>query len=205
MEARDRNHKRAADEAARVPADTSPEPMAVDPTLVEDLGAEFEMRGDVLSDELESARSELAEVRDRHARLQAEWDNFRKRTAQEREDERARAASRLVEDILPALDDLDRALEHASEAVDVPSFAEGVAAVRSKLMDALARHAVETIDPAGQAFDAFKHQAVARVEDSSVEDETVVQTYQKGYEMGGRVLRPATVVVSTGGPRREGG
>jgi molecular chaperone GrpE len=152
--------------------------------------------------ELDQARAEADEFRDRFVRLQAEWDNFRKRTAAEREQERLRAAERLVERLLPIVDDLERAIEH-SDTANEASLKEGIAAVYSKLTDVLSREGVKTIDPVGDGFDANLHQAVGKEDDDSVPDETVTQVYQKGYEMGDRVLRPAMVVVSQGGPKRE--
>jgi molecular chaperone GrpE len=153
-------------------------------------------------DELEQARAEAAEMRDRFVRLQAEWDNFRKRTALEREQERVRAAERLVERLLPIVDDLERAIEHSVSAQE-SSLREGIAAVYSKLCEVLEREGVKTINPIGEPFDANLHQAVGKQDDASVPDETVTQVYQKGYGMGDRVLRPAMVVVSQGGPKRE--
>jgi molecular chaperone GrpE len=135
-------------------------------------------------------------------RLQAEWDNFRKRTALEREQERVRAAERLVERLLPVVDDLERAIEH-SEASSEDSLREGVIAVYSKLLEALEREGVRVIDPQGEPFDANLHQAVGKEDDATVPDETVTQVYQKGYGMGERVLRSAMVVVSQGGPKRS--
>jgi molecular chaperone GrpE len=152
-------------------------------------------------DELAQARAEADELRDRYVRLQAEWDNFRKRTATERAEERVRAAERLVERLLPIVDDLERAIEH-SDTANEASLKEGIAAVYSKLSEVLGREGVKTIDPVGATFDAHLHHAVGKVDDDSVPDETVTQVYQKGYEMGARVLRPAMVVVSQGGPKQ---
>jgi molecular chaperone GrpE len=135
-------------------------------------------------------------------RLQAEWDNFRKRTTAERVQERIRAAEGLVERLLPIVDDLERAIEHSATASEA-SLKEGIAAVYNKLAEVLQREGVRTLDPKGEAFNANTHQAVGKEEDASVPDETVTQVYQKGYEMGDRVLRPAMVVVSQGGPKRE--
>jgi molecular chaperone GrpE len=153
--------------------------------------------------ELDQARADAEEFRDRYVRLQAEWDNFRKRTATEREQERLRAAEKLVERLLPIVDDLERAIEH-SDTANEESLKEGISAVYNKLADVLDREGVKTIDPLGAAFDANLHQAVGKEEDASVPDETVTQVYQKGYGMGDRVLRAAMVVVSQGGPKREG-
>ncbi|MCL2136581.1 MAG: nucleotide exchange factor GrpE [Coriobacteriia bacterium] len=151
---------------------------------------------------LDIALSELAQVQERYMRLQAEWDNYRKRTAKERDEERERAAAHLVERLLPIIDDLERAVEF-SENASTDSLAEGVKAVLAKLSDLLAYEGLQVVDPVGEAFDLNLHQAIARVDDDSVADETVVQVYQKGYIMGGRVLRNAVVVVAAGGPQRE--
>ena len=148
------------------------------------------------------AQAEAEEMRDRYLRLQAEWDNFRKRTVAEREQERKRAAEGLVERLLPVLDDLERAIAH-SDAASAESLAEGIAAVNAKLNEVLAKEGVKVLDPVGEAFDANVHQAVGKQHEASVPDETVLQVYAKGYEMGGRMLRTPMVVVSEGGPKRE--
>jgi molecular chaperone GrpE len=153
-------------------------------------------------DELAQAKAEAAEAQDRLLRLQAEWTNFRKRNAAERAEERSRACERLVTNLLPVVDDLERALDHAADS-DLESFVEGVGNVRTKFVDVLGKEQVSVIDPVGEAFDVTKHQAVSKRDDDSVPDETVVEVFQKGYEMAGKVLRPAMVVVSTGGPVRE--
>lgn len=152
---------------------------------------------------LEAALQEAATAKDKYVRLQAEWDNYRKRTAAERENDKARAAERLISNLLPVVDDLERALVHAVDAPDLKILTDGVEAVRTKFIAILAKERVEQIDPKDQAFDANRHQAAGSVEDVTVPDETVVQVYQKGYEMAGRVIRPAMVIVSTGGPKRE--
>jgi molecular chaperone GrpE len=153
-------------------------------------------------DPLAQAQAESDELRDRYTRLQAEWDNFRKRTAVEREQERARAAEGLVERLLPVVDDLERAIEHSGNTSDT-SLREGVVAVLNKLTEVLERAGVKVIDPLGTPFDANLHHAVGKEDNASVPDETVTQVYQKGYEMGGRVLRSAMVVVSQGGPIQD--
>ncbi|MDR1358079.1 MAG: nucleotide exchange factor GrpE [Coriobacteriales bacterium] len=158
--------------------------------LSEELSAELDEL-----DELAKALAEVGELRDRHLRLKAEWDNYRRRTEAERADERSRATQRLVEKLLPLVDDLERAVEHSSEASKDP-LREGITQVLSKMQDILASEGVKIIDPKGQPFDANLHSAISKVEDNKVPDETVLEVYQKGYEMGSRVLRPACVVVS---------
>ena len=113
-----------------------------------------------------------------------------------------RAAEKLMGDLLPVLDDFERAIAHA-DANGETGLLDGVKAISSKLSDALSKHGLEAIDPAGEAFDALEHQAVGQVDDSSVPDETVAQVYQKGYRLGKKVVRPAMVTISTGGPKRE--
>lgn len=155
-----------------------------------------------LAERIAKAEADAAAMRDKYLRLQAEWDNYRKRTADEAAEMRVRAAEKLMGDLLPVLDDFERAIAHA-DANGETGLLDGVKAISSKLSDALSKHGLEAIDPAGEAFDALEHQAVGQVDDSSVPDETVAQVYQKGYRLGKKVVRPAMVTISTGGPKRE--
>lgn len=151
----------------------------------------------------EAITAEVTELRDRYARLQAEWDNYRKRTAAERESERVRASESLVVDLLPVLDDLERAIAHAKETGEGGSLTGGVEAIQGKFLQILEKHKVTQIDALGKPFDAMEDQAVGTEEDASVPEETVVKVFQQGYKMGDRVIRPAMVITSTGGPARE--
>lgn len=160
------------------------------------------VNGGVDLDELGQARAEADELRDKLIRLQAEWDNFRKRTASERAAERSRATAHLVERLLPVIDDMERAVEH-SDGSSEDALKEGIVAIQAKLSSILEREGCRVIDPQGQPFDVMKHQAVGRSEDPTIPNETVTEVYQKGYEMSDRVLRTAMVVVSTGGPDRS--
>ena len=161
-----------------------------------------------MTEDIEKAKKEAAESTDRLVRLQADWDNYRRRTAQERLDERERAAEKLVVNLLPVIDDMERALEHASgvekdaTSEQFKQFVDGVDAVHAKLLDVFAHEGVEPIDPKGEAFDPLEHQAVGRVEDASQYDETVNDVYQKGYRMADRILRSAMVTVTYGGEKR---
>lgn len=152
-----------------------------------------------------SAEEKAMDAVERHARLQADWENYRRRTARERNEERDRATEKLVMALLPAIDDMERALDHARAqelSESFSQFVDGVDAVRVKIMGVLEHEGAEVIDPAGEAFDPNVHQAVGRVEDASQYDETVNDVYQKGYRMGGKVLRPAMVTVTYGGEKR---
>ena len=172
---------------------------ALEPEVVEAETAEpaEEPAPEDQEDELAKAKAEAAEMRDQFLRLQAEWDNFRKRTAAERESEKGRASEKLVKDLIPVVDDLERALEHAQQAGDGGSLTGGVEAVTNKFLQILSKHKVEQIKAEGEPFDPMKHQAVGTQPDPTVPEETVVNVYQKGYQMGDRVLRPAMVVTST--------
>lgn len=189
------------DRPAEARFDASAGAPSVDPELEADLGAEFPLRGDQLDVELETARAEAAEWRDKAARAQADFENTRKRLESRHADALLRAGERIVENLFPVLDDLDRAIGHA--VADGSDLAEGMDAVRRKLLEVLAREGCTAIDPFGETFDPHRHQAVQTQEDAEMPDHTVVEVFQKGYEMHGRVLRPAMVVVSTGGPAGE--
>lgn len=167
---------------------------------------ELKGRLDSVARDIMSAQQREADAAARLVRLQADWENFRRRTAQERLAEKDRAAEKLVLSLLPVLDDMERACKHAAENSSddaaVMQFVEGVEAIHDKMYAALNREGVEVIDPVGEAFDPMVHQAVGREENHDVFDETVAQVYQKGYRMGGKVIRSAMVTVSCGGPKR---
>ena len=157
------------------------------------------------ADAQKAAEDKAKDATERCARLQADWENFRRRTANERLAERERATEGLVKALLPVVDDIERAIDHARTqelSDDFKSFVDGVDAVHSKLLDVFAHEGVEAIDPKGEAFDPLEHQAVGRVEDASQYDETVNDVYQKGYRMADRILRSAMVTVTYGGEKR---
>ena len=153
---------------------------------------------------LEDAAKAAQEANDKLLRLQADWENFRRRTAAERLAERERATEGLVTNLLPVIDDLERAIAHADASgnSELTQFVEGISAVHAKFVGVLEKEGVQVIDPAGEPFDPLAHQAVGREENAEAYDETVAQVYQKGYRMGGKVIRSAMVTVTFGGPKR---
>lgn len=159
-----------------------------------------------VSEDIDAAKAEAAASADRLSRLQADWENYRRRTERDRVAERERACEGLVKDLLPAIDDLERAIQHAQASAEgnevAQQLADGVSAVHEKVVSVLERQGVEVIDPAGQPFNPMDHQAVGRVENADEYDETVADVYQKGYRMGGKVVRPAMVTVTYGGAKR---
>lgn len=147
------------------------------------------------------AQKEAAEWKDKYVRLHAEWDTYRRRTKEQQEVQKALAAEKLVGSLLPVLDDLERSIDYAEKNGET-GLLDGVRAVLTKFVNTLEKDGVEVINPAGEAFDALEAQAVGTVEDASQPDETVNDVYQKGYKIGTKVLRPAMVTVTTGGPKR---
>jgi molecular chaperone GrpE len=131
-------------------------------------------------------------------RLQADFDNFRRRALKEREEAHQYGHENLVKDLLATVDNLDRAIEHAqrSDGKDFESMLQGVELVRRELLGALANHGVSEIEAVKAAFDPNVHEAMAQKEDDSVPTNTVIEVFQKGYRLRDRLLRPARVVVS---------
>lgn len=151
---------------------------------------------------LEQAQAQAREWQDKCLRLHAEWDTYRRRTTEQREIEKARATEKLVSSLLPVIDDFERTIDYATKNGETGLF-EGVKAVHTKLIDVLIKDGVQVLNPQGEPFEALEAQAVATIEDATVDDETVKEVYQKGYKMGTKVLRPAMVTVTTGGPKRK--
>lgn len=176
----------------------------LDPELEGDLGAEFDLRGDNVERELEAARSEAAGHLETAQRLQAEFENYRRRVTRDQADLVARAGQRIIEELLPVLDNMERAIDHTTAGGDLKQLVTGVEMVHQQVLDVFGKEGVEIIDPLGEAFDPQLHQAVNQQEDPEVPDGTVLDVFQKGYALGGRIVRPAMVVVSMGGPARKG-
>lgn len=172
--------------------------------------AKEEKKSDANSDELmkqaaeqlEKLQAEVKEWKDNYLRLHAEWDTYRRRSAEQREAEKATASEGLVTDILPVLDDFERSINFAEENGE-KGLLDGVKAVHSKLVATLEKNGTEVINPEeGEVFDALQHQAVATVENKQMFDESIAGVMQKGYKMGNKVIRPAMVSVTTGGEKR---
>lgn len=148
------------------------------------------------------AEREAAEWKDKYVRLHAEWDTYRRRTKEQQEVQKALAAEKLVTSLIPVIDDLERSIDYAENNGET-GLLDGVRAVLAKFVNTLEKDGVDVINPQGEAFDALEAQAVGTVEDAEQPDETVNEVYQKGYKIGNKVLRPAMVTVTTGGPKRE--
>lgn len=143
--------------------------------------------------EIDKTSEELAAVKDQLVRTMAEYDNFRKRSAREKDALRAEIITNVTSKFLPVMDNLERALN--SECSD-ENYKNGVRMIFDSFMETLKGLGVEEIESDGAAFDPNFHQAVQRVEDSDAESGTVVQTFAKGYKIGERVIRFAMVSVA---------
>jgi molecular chaperone GrpE len=142
--------------------------------------------------ELESA---LAEAKDKHLRLAADFDNYKKRSRQEQLETIQHASADLIARLLPALDDLHSALDHTPEGVD-EAWLKGVELSVRKLEEALATHGLETIKSVGAAFDPKLHEAIGHEESTEHPEDTVVSELRRGYRIRDRVVRPALVRVA---------
>jgi molecular chaperone GrpE len=145
--------------------------------------------------ELEAVQKERDELLDTLQRVQADFDNYRKRAARDQQSLVARAHERLVKELLPVLDDLERALE-AAEAHEEAKLEEGVALVTRSFADVLRREGLEEVQTDGK-FDPHVHEALLS-QPSEAEEGSVIEVLQKGYRLGDRVIRPARVVISRG-------
>jgi len=139
-------------------------------------------------------RTERANYLDRLARLQAEFDNFRKRSVRDQQDFRDYALAEALKSLLPILDSLDRALK--TGGVSVQDFRSGIELIDKQFHDALARLGVEPIPAEGEVFDPNQHQAVQMVDTNEVADNHVIDELQRGYRIKDRLLRPAMVRVA---------
>jgi molecular chaperone GrpE len=143
-----------------------------------------------------SGTDDLATERDRYLRLAAEYDNYRKRSAKERQDAGARAQADLVRQLVEALDDVARFAHIDPATTDANTVVQGVDMVEKKLLKALGGAGLEIINPLGETFDPALHEAVATEPTSAREDDHVVsRVYQPGYVFRSQLLRPARVVV----------
>lgn len=147
-----------------------------------------------LADALAAKEKEAKENYDRYVRTLADLDNFKKRAAREKADTLKYGKEEIIKDILPFLDSLDRALEHADSS-DAQTFKEGIALMQDQLLCCLKKHGVERIESAGASFDPNIHEALMQVESEQHANNQIVQEMEKGYLLNGRLVRPSRVCV----------
>ncbi len=171
------------DEAAAEEAETAEE--AVEETAAEEAHEPTEA-------ELALA-AKVTETEERLKRLQADFENFRRRTRQEKDELANMVTQDIIKDLLPMIDNFERAI--AAEATDTASFQQGIEMIYKQLMEILAGKGMEVINTADAKFDPNFHQAVMRVQNPELEDDTIAMELQKGYMVKGKVVRPSMVQV----------
>lgn len=160
---------------------------------VDETEASAETEAPAEESELDKKEKELAEQKDKYLRLMAEYDNFRKRTAKEKSETYSDAVSKTMCDILPVIDNFERAI--SSDSAD-EGFKSGVVMIFNQFKDVLKKLGVEEINPIGEQFDPNVANAVNQIEDENYGENTVAQVFQKGYRLGDKVIRYAMVVVA---------
>jgi molecular chaperone GrpE len=150
--------------------------------------------------EVERLRAEVAELKDRWLRERAELENYKKRAARETAELVRFGSERLLRDLLPVIDNLERALAHARTAREVDPLVAGIELVLRSLSETLARHGARSVEARGSRFDPSVHEAIGHVE-SAEPPNTVIDEHQRGYVLHDRLLRPALVTVGKGAGR----
>jgi|ERR1043165_5198879 molecular chaperone GrpE len=181
-----------------------------DPSATAPEGAAPETsQAEAMPDPVAQLAKEAADLKDRLLRTLAEMENLRRRTEREVADARTYGVTNFARDILAVADNMERALkaldDELREKADagVKALLDGVELTERELIKAMEKHGVNKIEPLGQKFDPNLHQAMLEIPDASVPAGTVVQIMQPGYTIGERVLRPALVGVSKGGPKAQ--
>ncbi|MCE5281583.1 MAG: nucleotide exchange factor GrpE [Deltaproteobacteria bacterium] len=151
--------------------------------------------GEEMKSQLEEAEKRAAENYDKYLRAVAELDNYKKRAVREKADAIKYGNENLLRDILPLVDNMDRALEHASNSTDFEAFKEGLRLLRDQFLGCLQKHGVEPIHTVGKDFDPNVHEAMLQVDSDQHEASQVVGEFERGYLLSGRLLRPAKVSV----------
>ncbi|MDT7041095.1 nucleotide exchange factor GrpE [Candidatus Nitronereus thalassa] len=150
----------------------------------------------VLQSELTAKMTEIQELNDKYLRLAAEFENYKRRAQRDQSETVRFANEKLLKDLLPTIDNLERALQCSQEKSDTEGLREGVELTYKQFLDTLEKVGVKQVTSAGEPFDPAKHQAVGQVESSTVAENFVVDEYQKGYFLQDRILRPAMVTVA---------
>ena len=163
---------------------------------VEDDLVAAETEGRQLQEDLDKARTEAADYLDNLQRLKAEFDNFRKRMLREQSDFLNLATQEIIKELLPVVDNFERAMAHEIEDGHLDDYKGGMQLVYNQLVDALAKEGLTSEEPVGEPFDPSKHEAMMQVDSDEYPEGTVAAVLEKGYLLKGRVIRPAKVAVA---------
>lgn len=145
--------------------------------------------------ELEQLRTEVAQLKDNYLRATADFQNYKRRTEKEKSDIYKYAGEKLLVDILPIVDNIDRAMAHVAEE-EQGGLADGLRMIQKSLLNLLEQNGVEAITAIGESFDPELHHAVQMVPSDEQEPHTVLEEYQKGYKLNGKVIRHSMVKVA---------
>ncbi len=181
-------------DAAEVIESTKKEKPKSDETQEYNKPKEFNPESDKV---ISALKSELETKSNQLKRLAADFENFRRRQVQEREDLLKYAGEKTILDILPILDNFERAISSSKTAQDIASVISGVELIQKQLYEAIGKNGVEPIKALDSIFDPNYHEAVQQFVDDNKPDQTVIHELQKGYTLNGKVIRPSMVVVST--------
>ncbi len=173
---------------APAPEPAAPAPAPVAPTVEEQLVA---------------AKKEAQAGQERYLRAVADLENYRKRMLREKDELRQYAAANVVEDIIPILDNLGLGMAAAKQQQDVKAIVDGVSLVLEQFKSTLGRHGLKEVNPVDQPFDHNLHESIAHQPSPAVPAENVMQVVRLGYTLNGRLLRPASVIVSSGAAKEE--
>ena len=149
-----------------------------------------------LTDQLLEKDEELHALNDKYLRLAAEFDNYKRRVQRDQQDTIRFANEKLFKDLLPTLDNLERALQSGREQDRIEGLLEGVDLTYKHFLDTLQKMGIKQVSSVGEVFDPAKHQAVGQVESTTIPENVIVDEYQKGYFVHDRILRPAMVTVA---------
>jgi molecular chaperone GrpE len=180
------------------PAGEPEAPVGPTTSVEQDAEADHERQLEHDLEELTAKAEKADEYLDLAQRTRADFENYRKRAARETATATQRGATKLANELLPAVDNLERALAHAPQSgeADVVGFVGGVKNVHAELVAALSRAGIEGFSPQGERFDPQLHEAIAQQPVEGAQPGTVVEVYQRGYRLGDVVIRPARVVVA---------
>jgi len=204
-----------AEEKDKTTEEENETPVAAETEAVEAEGAESEISENdeetpveekelTVEEMLEQSHKEKEDMYQKVLRAAADFENFRKRSLREKEELRKYAVSGLIEDLLPALDNLELGLAAADNHPEAKAISDGFRMVGQQMTSILQANGLECVDPVGGEFDPNFHESVGFQPSDEVEDHKVIQVVRKGYTLNGRILRAANVIVSSGPAEEEG-
>jgi molecular chaperone GrpE len=149
-----------------------------------------------LHQQLEELNKEKTEIFEKLQRVAADYENFQKRVPKQIDDIITYKKEKIIKTLLPTLDNLEHTLQNAHSAENLKTLVEGIRIIYDQLLDALKAHGVEQINALGQKFDPAMHEAMIQKTEADQEDEAVLEEFQKGYKLNGRVIRPSKVIIN---------